>query len=169
MTGIAPLWMPAYIALGSNLEQPVTQVRQAMLLLAQMPTTQAMLESALYRSAPMGPQDQPVYINAVVGLLTQLSPEALLQALQKIEQAMGKTRSSLRWGARIIDLDLLLYADLCLHTPPLQLPHPGLLARNFVIQPLADIAPQLSLPNGITAANWARHLGHQGLECMASA
>jgi 2-amino-4-hydroxy-6-hydroxymethyldihydropteridine diphosphokinase len=162
MTGLG--WVPAYIAVGSNLEQPDWQVRQAFIHLSQLPNTVAHINSSLYRSAPMGPVDQPPYINAVVGLLTQLSAEQLLEEIQGIERHMGKQISSLRWGPRVIDLDLLLYGDQRSDTEQMQLPHPGLLVRNFVMQPLAEIAPNLQLPNKMTAMACAHQLGMAGME-----
>jgi 2-amino-4-hydroxy-6-hydroxymethyldihydropteridine diphosphokinase len=163
-----PVWAPAYIALGSNLNQPVQQVQQAFSQLAQLPATAALLQSSLYQSAPMGPQEQPAFINAVAGLITQLTVHELLSELQRIERNLGKQASSLRWGPRVIDLDLLLFGEQRSANAQLQLPHPGLLLRNFVMTPLAEVAPQLQLPNGKTAAAWAQHLGLHGLHRVAA-
>ena len=160
-------WVPAYIAVGSNLEQPEWQVKQAFKQLSTVPSTAAHINSSLYRSAPMGPVDQPPYINAVVGLITQLTAEQLLQEIQAIERRMGKQISPLRWGPRVIDLDLLLCGDQRSDSEQMQLPHPGLLVRNFVMQPLAEIAPQLQLPNKLTAAICADQLGMAGMERLA--
>ncbi len=157
-------WVPAYVAIGSNLEQPEWQVSQAFTRLSQLKLTAAHVHSSLYRSVAMGPVDQPAYINAVVGLLTQLTAEQLLSELQDIERRMGRQVSSLRWGPRVIDLDLLLYGEQRSDSESMQLPHPGLLLRNFVIQPLAEIAPVLKLPNGVTALVCARQLGWCDLE-----
>lgn len=162
------VWVPAYIAIGSNLEQPLQQVQQAFTYLSKLPTTAAHHASSLYRSAPMGPADQPPYINAVAGFLTQLDAHQLLDALQQIERRMGKQSSALRWGPRVIDLDLLMYGDQRSDTEQLQLPHPGMLQRNFVMQPLADIAPALRMPDGMTAAKRAKELGSAGLERIAT-
>jgi 2-amino-4-hydroxy-6-hydroxymethyldihydropteridine diphosphokinase len=162
------VWVPAYIALGSNLSQPQQQVQLACAQLAQLPACGTLLRSSLYHSAPMGPADQPTYVNAVVGLLTTLPVLELLGQLQNIERVMGKQPPSLHWGARIIDLDLLLYGEQRSDTEQLQLPHPGLLLRNFVLVPLAEIAPQLCLPNGITADAGARKLGMARLERIAA-
>lgn len=159
------VWMPAYIAVGSNLEQPEWQVKQAFVQLSQVPNTVAHINSSLYRSAPMGPVEQPPFINAVVGLLTQLSAEQLLEEIQGIERRMGKQASPLRWGPRVIDLDLVLYGDQRSDSEHMQLPHPGLLIRNFVMQPLAEIAPSLQLPNQVSATVCAQQLGMDGLEC----
>lgn len=156
-------WQPAYIALGSNLGDSCAEVQQAIRSLYELPATCAWQASALYRSAPMGPQDQPAFINAVVGCLTQLTPEVLLAALHGIEQRMGRVRIE-HWGPRIIDLDLLMVGAQRMQTDTLTLPHPGLLERNFVVVPLADIAPTMSLSNGRTVAQHAAMLGQHGLE-----
>lgn len=135
----------AYLGLGSNLEDPVRQVKRALGRLMQLPSTQHLSASRLYRSPPLGPQDQPDYINAVARVDTTLAPLELLHALQAIEREFGRVR--LRpWGERIIDLDLLLYGDTVLATPELTLPHPGIAARAFVLRPLAELAPQLDIP-----------------------
>src|SRR5690242_3010223 len=101
-------WLPAYVALGSNLDEPRRQVEDAFVRLGALPRTRVERVSRLYASRPMGPQDQPEFINAAAGLLTQLSPHEMLVALKDIERAMGRTPPAVRWGARIIDLDLLL-------------------------------------------------------------
>jgi 2-amino-4-hydroxy-6-hydroxymethyldihydropteridine diphosphokinase len=135
----------AYIGLGSNLNDPVGQVRRALGGIAELPESRLAAASRLYRSPPMGPVDQPDFINAVAALETQLAPADLLHALQGIEQAFGRVRLR-RWGERIIDLDLLLYDNLRLDAPELVLPHPGMGERAFVLRPLADIAPELIIP-----------------------
>lgn len=135
---------PAYIGLGSNLDNPVAQVTRAMGALAQLPLCRMTARSPLYRSEPLGPRDQPDYINAVVCLETRLPPKALLSALQAIEQAQQRVRLR-RWGARTLDLDLLLYGDLAQSEPDLILPHPRMHERAFVLYPLGDIAPDLSI------------------------
>lgn len=135
----------AYLGLGSNLADPVRQVRLAFQHLARLPHTRLVSTSRLYLSPPLGPQDQPDYINAVALLETNLAPLELLDALLAIEQAFGRVR--LRpWGERILDLDLLLYDDLVMTTPKLVLPHPGIPARAFVLRPLAELAPELIIP-----------------------
>lgn len=135
----------AYIGLGSNLEDPAAQVRRALHELAALPGTELQRASQLYRSPPMGPPGQPDYINAVAALATRLEPEALLDALQAIEQAHHRRRLQ-RWGPRTLDLDILLYGQAQLHSPRLTVPHPGIAARAFVLQPLAEIAPTLEIP-----------------------
>jgi 2-amino-4-hydroxy-6-hydroxymethyldihydropteridine diphosphokinase len=157
------LWSPAYVAIGSNLSDPARQVRDAFERLAKLAQTHLVARSGLYRSAPLGPQDQPEFVNACAGLVTQLDPEALLQSLMKIESAMGKVTPPVRWGARVIDLDLLIYANERHAGPGLVLPHPGLHARNFVLYPLAEIAPSLMLAGQGRIAELAERVGGHGL------
>lgn len=147
--------MRAYIALGSNLGNPQTQLQRAVDALALLPGSVVVVLSPVYQSPPMylpstvgtTPAEQPDYLNAVVCLDTPLAPLSLLDALQDIEYAQGRLRGE-RWAARTLDLDLLLYGDLELKHERLTLPHPGLPDRQFVLQPLADIAPTLILPDG---------------------
>ncbi len=160
--------MPAYIALGSNLQQPIQQVRRALTELAALDGTRLILQSSLYQSAPLGPQDQPAFVNAVAGLLTQLSAFELLAQLQAIESRMGRQKPIQHWGPRIIDLDILLHGESRSDALELKLPHPGLMLRNFVLVPLAEIAPQLVLPAGGTAAAAAQRVGHDGLQIVAA-
>lgn len=137
----------AYIGIGSNLETPVDQVQQAIQELADLPHCQLLKASSLYASKPMGPQDQPDYINAVVQLGTDFEPLALLDALQELEHIHRRVRKQ-HWGPRTLDLDMLLYNQETINHARLQVPHPGLTQRNFVLYPLAEINSQLSLPNG---------------------
>lgn len=145
MTGVS-----AFIGLGSNLDDPLRQVRTALAELAELPSSRVSAVSSLYRSVPLQgpgvPQDQPDYINAVARLESALTAEALLDALQAIEARHGRVRGSAHWGPRTLDLDILLYGDLRIDTPRLRVPHPGLAERNFVLQPLAEIAPDLDIP-----------------------
>ncbi|TCK19000.1 2-amino-4-hydroxy-6-hydroxymethyldihydropteridine diphosphokinase [Thiogranum longum] len=135
----------AWIGLGSNLNDPARQVNNALAELDQLPRSRLLVCSGLYRSAPMGPQDQPDYINAVAGLATALPAAALLDLLQAIEQAHRRVRGE-HWGPRTLDLDILLYGDERIETPGLKVPHPGMVERNFVLAPLAEVAPQLLVP-----------------------
>jgi 2-amino-4-hydroxy-6-hydroxymethyldihydropteridine diphosphokinase len=160
-------WTPAYIALGSNLAEPATQVKYALKALAHLPATQLIRRSSLYESQPMGPQSQPMFINAVAALLTQQTAQQLLIELQQIEKTMGRLTSSERWGPRVIDLDILMFGETQSMTNTLQLPHPGMLLRDFVMQPLAEIAPHLAMPNGASAAQVAQALGSDGLQRLA--
>ena len=142
----------AYIGLGSNLQDPVAQIERAFAELAALPGTELTARSPLYKSPPMGPQDQPDFVNAAAALATDLAPDALLQALLGIERTHGRRRDGTRWGPRSLDLDLLLYGDRVLPGPGLVLPHPGLHERSFVLYPLADIAPQQRVPGHGTVA-----------------
>lgn len=136
-----------YIGIGSNLEDPLQQVQNAIIELAQLPASQLVKSSSLYRSKPLGPKDQPDFINAVIALETQLPPLSLLDALQALELQYGRVRTS-HWGPRTLDLDVLLYDQQQLQTERLILPHPGLKNRIFVLKPLMEIAPELVLPSG---------------------
>ncbi len=153
----------AYIGLGSNLDDPVRQLRRALAALARLPETHLAGYSRFYRSVPLGPQDQPDYVNAVAALDTTLDAEALLDALQAIETAQGRVRT-LRWGPRTLDLDMLLYGNEVLATPRLTVPHPGLAERSFVLYPLAELATDLALPDGRTLAGLLNHCDRSGLE-----
>lgn len=136
----------AYVGLGSNLAQPVQQVKTALAELAELPGSSLLATSSLYQSEPMGPSDQPDYINAVAALETKLSPTDLLVELQALENRHDRVRQQ-HWGPRTLDLDLLLYADQQINSPDLSVPHPGLAERNFVLIPLYEIAPDLRLPD----------------------
>jgi 2-amino-4-hydroxy-6-hydroxymethyldihydropteridine diphosphokinase len=138
-----------YIALGSNQQQPEAQLRQAVSAISQLADSQLGPLSHCYRSAAIGPGEQPDYLNAVLQLDTRLTPEALLDALQAIENRQGRTRT-VRWGPRTLDLDILLYGTLALSTDRLQIPHPRMAQRNFVLYPLLDVAgANLMLPDGL--------------------
>ena len=138
-------WRPAYIALGSNLDDPPLQVRRALDELAGIEGVRMILCSDLYASDPLGPPGQPRYVNAVAGVLTTLEPRALLTAMLEVERRMGRVRAQ-RWGPRRIDLDLICMAGVRVEEPGLTLPHPEVPERNFVLYPLAEIAPSLELP-----------------------
>lgn len=139
----------AYIGLGSNLGDSVQTLRSALQRLAQHPSISVSKTSSFYRSKPVGPQDQPDYVNAVAELETDLTALKLLHVLLSIETAHGRVRdAALRWGARTLDLDLLLYDKVQLDVPNLRVPHPFLTEREFVVIPLLEIAPQLRLPSG---------------------
>ena len=153
-----------YIALGSNLGDPVRQARTAIALLSGMPELSLQAVSSLYRSAPMGPQDQPDYINAVIALETSLTPLALLDLLQRIELEHGRERKDERWGPRTLDLDILLYGQEIINNPRLTVPHYGMKLREFVIYPLLEIAPQLMLPCGSSLLSLAAQCDRNGLE-----
>lgn len=138
----------AYVGLGSNLENPLQQVTDALRELQAIPNSQLLEHSKLYRSDPVGPPGQPDYINAVACLETSLEPEQLLDQLQAIEQAHDRVRIQ-HWGPRTLDLDLLLFGDQIINTERLIVPHAFMCERSFVLYPLAEIAPDLHLPNGV--------------------
>lgn len=153
-----PLWCAAYIGVGSNLNDPATRVTTAIESLAAIEQTVGVTRSRLYRSPPMGPQDQPDYVNAVAAVLSCLPPETLLLRLQQIEDAHGRDRSTPRWGPRTLDLDLLLMADTRRDDERLTLPHPGIADRAFVLFPLMEIAPALWVPGAGRVSELARAL-----------
>jgi 2-amino-4-hydroxy-6-hydroxymethyldihydropteridine diphosphokinase len=135
-----------YIGLGSNLEDPVAQVLDAVEELEMIPDSILVERSSLYRGKPMGPADQPDYVNAVVVMDTLLSPTDFLQALTRIEDLQGRARDGEKWGPRIIDLDLLMYGKQKINTPDLTVPHPGMHERDFVIVPLSEVAGDVNIP-----------------------
>lgn len=136
----------AWIGIGSNLDGPADHVRWAIDALADLPETERLAASPLYGSAPMGPADQPDYVNAVVRLRTTLAPHALLDELQRLETEAGRVRDGERWGPRVLDLDLLLFGERRIADERLRVPHPGVGERIFVLRPLADLAPALTVP-----------------------
>ncbi|MEA3277991.1 MAG: 2-amino-4-hydroxy-6-hydroxymethyldihydropteridine diphosphokinase [Pseudomonadota bacterium] len=140
-TDLAPQRVAAYIGIGSNLGNPEFQVRRALAVLEHLDACRLTAVSPLYRTSPVGPQDQPDYVNAVARLRTGLTPRALLAALQDIELAQDRCRDGTRWGPRTLDLDILLYGDERIESPGLQIPHPQLANRAFVLVPLTDVAP----------------------------
>ncbi|MGH8216589.1 MAG: 2-amino-4-hydroxy-6-hydroxymethyldihydropteridine diphosphokinase [Rhodanobacteraceae bacterium] len=135
----------AYVALGSNLDDPEVQVERGFAALSAMRRTVLQERSRLYRTPPWGVVDQPDFINAVAALETSLAPRELLDALLAIEADAGRVRG-VRYGPRTLDLDLLLYGDCELREPGLQIPHPRLHERAFVLLPLVDLAPDLEVP-----------------------
>jgi 2-amino-4-hydroxy-6-hydroxymethyldihydropteridine diphosphokinase len=140
------VWVPAYLGVGSNLDAPRTQVERGIDALAELPRTQLIRCSRLYQTAPVGPQDQPHFVNAVVAVLTQLSAHELLTALKAMEARLGRGRPVVRWGPRVIDFDLLVFGPHCIDTEMLKVPHPGVGTRGFVLTPFLDVAPDLEVP-----------------------
>lgn len=128
------------------MDEPVTQVRQAIQELGELNQSKLIKSSSLYESKPMGPSNQPDYVNAVVSIKTELEPLMLLDALQMIETGHGRVRNSLRWGPRTLDLDILLFGQKVINQPRLIIPHPGLHERAFVMYPLQEICPELNIP-----------------------
>ncbi|MDU5453882.1 2-amino-4-hydroxy-6-hydroxymethyldihydropteridine diphosphokinase [Pseudescherichia vulneris] len=148
-----------YIALGSNLASPLTQVNAAIAALGNIPDSRIVAVSGLYRTPPLGPQDQPDYLNAAVALETSLAPEALLDHTQRIELDQGRVRKAERWGPRTLDLDIMLFGNETLATPRLTVPHYDMKNRGFMLWPLFEIAPELHFPDGETLASVLAHLG----------
>jgi 2-amino-4-hydroxy-6-hydroxymethyldihydropteridine diphosphokinase len=143
----AARWLPAYVALGSNLDDPVRQVERAFDALATaIPDTRLVSRSGLYRTPPMGPVEQPDFVNAAAGLLTRLDAPTLLRELKALETRLGRAAPVVRWGPRLIDLDLLVHGSTQIAEETITVPHPGLAERAFVLVPLADIAPSLVVP-----------------------
>ncbi len=153
----------AYIAIGSNLADPVAQAKSAIEVLKQHPDLNVVAVSSLYSSTPMGPQDQPDNINAVIAVETMLSPLALLDCTQSIEQEHGRVRKAERWGPRTLDLDIVLYGDLEHHCERLTVPHYGMKVREFVLYPLAEIAPELVLPDHTQLKSLLEQVDRNGL------
>ncbi|NOY63717.1 MAG: 2-amino-4-hydroxy-6-hydroxymethyldihydropteridine diphosphokinase [Gammaproteobacteria bacterium] len=153
-----------YIGLGSNLDDPVAQLKRGFVALDSLPASCCMRRSSLYRSAPLGPAGQPDYINAVAELETALSAQELLAQLQAIEAHHGRVRGGERWAARVLDLDILLYADVRMHDAVLTIPHAEMLAREFVLYPLFEIAPALEIPGAGNLKQWVERCPARGLE-----
>ncbi len=140
-----------FVGLGSNLADPAAQLGRAIAELAALPNTTLVAQSPFYASKPVGPQDQPDYVNGAAWLNTSLTPHVLLDHLQNIEQAHGRERLQ-HWGPRTLDLDVLLFGQQTLNDDRLTVPHAQLSQRDFALQPLLDLNPKLTLPNGTTLA-----------------
>ena len=153
----------AYIGLGSNLDNPRDQVVDAFQELAETDDIRLVARSSLYLSEPLGPQDQPDFINAVAAIETTLAPQSLLEVLQAIEQKHARKRER-HWGPRTLDLDLLLYDDEHIRHPDLRVPHPGIAERSFVLLPLQEIAPELVIPGLGSVRGLLQKLGNPVLE-----
>jgi 2-amino-4-hydroxy-6-hydroxymethyldihydropteridine diphosphokinase len=143
---VTALWTPAYIAIGSNLDDPFSQVRSAFARLGQIPVTRVIAQARLYRTRPLGSEPQPDFINSMAGLLTQLSARELLSELKALERAIGREQPIVRWGPRRIDFDISVFGDQVIAEDDLTVPHAGVPHRNFVLYPLSDIAPTLLIP-----------------------
>ncbi len=157
-----------FLALGSNLVEPLQQAIAARQALTASTQIHLLAASSLYRSRPMGPQDQPDYLNAVVHISTQLSPLELLDFTQNIERQQGRVRKQQRWGPRTLDLDILLYDQQVINSPRLTVPHYGMKQREFVLLPLAEIAEDLCLPDGSSVAQLAESIDNNGLQVFKS-
>jgi len=156
----------AFIALGSNLQQPEQQVLKACQEIKSLPKTRLIKSSSLYRTAPVGYDDQPDFINAVVQVETDLTPREFLRALQALENSHGRERPFPN-APRVLDLDLLLYGNMVMSTEELTLPHPRMHERGFVLLPLAEIAPDLKLARYGKVTELAKNCAAQGVEKMA--
>jgi 2-amino-4-hydroxy-6-hydroxymethyldihydropteridine diphosphokinase len=154
----------AYIGLGSNLADPEQQIRNAVVNIEQIKDCELTKVSSLYFSRPMGPQDQPDYMNAVAELETSLSAIALLDQLQLIENKAGRVRKDNRWGPRVLDLDILLFDNQTIKTERLIVPHYGLKEREFVLIPLDEINHQLLLPSGESVERLRINIDANGLK-----
>lgn len=155
--------MISYIGIGSNQEEPIKQAKSAIEALKKLPKTQLTKCSSLYSSKPMGPQDQPDYVNAVAELETQLSALELLDALQEIEQSQGRVRKENRWGPRTLDLDIILYDDKQINNSRLTIPHYGMKVREFVLYPLFEIAADIVLPDGTLLSQLIKSCDKNGI------
>ena len=153
----------AFIGLGANLGDPAAAIGDACDALAALPDTRLTACSPLYRSAPVGVSGQPDYINAVARLETRLAPEALLEALLRIEAGAGRTRE-FHMAPRTLDMDLLLHGETRIDTPTLHLPHPRMHLRAFVLRPLADLAPELMIPGVGRVADLLPAVADQAIE-----
>ncbi len=160
-------WLPAYVALGSNLSDPERQIDAAFTELEKLDDTWLVARSALWKNPPLGPHDQPDFVNAAAGLLTTRTPRDFLDALKDIERRMGRAEPVVRWGPRVIDLDLLVFGDRRIDEPGLTLPHPGLPQRNFVLYPLAEFAAELWVPGLGRVRTLQRKATGEGLERLA--
>ena len=154
----------AFIGVGSNLADPKKQVCQAICAVDQLAKINVTKVSSLYVSKPMGPQDQPDYVNAVFELSTPLSAHELLDQLQATENSAGRVRKENRWGARILDLDILLFNQSVINDERLTVPHYGMKEREFVLLPLAEIAPDLILPDGDVLSELSNNIARNSLE-----
>jgi len=152
----------AFVALGSNLDDPSGHIRRAFEALAGLPKTRLVRRSSLYRNPPSGYRDQPDFVNAVAQIETRLGPRELLDQVLAIEQVHGRVRAAPN-GPRTLDLDILLYGDRTVHEPGLTIPHPRMLERAFVLVPLAEIAPDATLPGSGRAVDLARTVNASGL------
>lgn len=164
---LSTIWHEAYIGLGSNLEQPVEQIKQAVISITALEEVSVIACSPLYSSTPVGPADQPDYINAVLKISTSYSALNLLDRLQSIENSQGRKRL-IRWGARTLDLDILLFDQEIINTEKLVIPHRELANRCFVLYPLADIADNnLSIPGFGVLADLLAKCPSDGLSRLA--
>lgn len=158
------IWQPVYIGIGSNLADPVKNVTTAVQVLDRLQRTHLVQCSSLFKNPPLAGMDQPDYINAVAAILTLLSPQDLLDSLQRIENDHGRNRDAPKWASRTLDLDILVYADLKLNSDTLTIPHIHMAERKFVLGPLNEIAPTLQIPGLARVSALAAQIDLTGLE-----
>ena len=166
MTATADRWRPAYVGIGSNLDDPAARVTAAIDALSARPDVRAFAASSLWCSAPVGTGPQPDYVNAVAGFLWRGEPASLLEVLLDTERWHGRTRDGVRWAPRRLDLDLLMVSDLVIDSPRLTLPHPRMTERAFVLRPLAEIAPCLDVPGAAAVSALLTAVASQRIERM---
>jgi 2-amino-4-hydroxy-6-hydroxymethyldihydropteridine diphosphokinase len=157
-----------FIGLGSNLKEPAAQLARAVSALATLPETALVAQSPFYASRPVGPQDQPDFVNGAVWLRTSLRPHQLLDELQSIEQKHGRERLR-HWGPRTLDLDILVFGDQVLDDERLTVPHRELPNRDFALQPLLDLKADLTLPDGTAIAQLRGQCPDNGLRKLPPA
>ena len=155
--------MKAWLGLGSNLQQPVVQLRQALARLDDADGLEVLRVSSFYRTPPWGDEQQDDFINAVAEIETSLDPIPLLRTLQSLENAMGRQRSGRRWGPRLIDIDLLLYGDQQYHSADLEVPHPRMHERAFVLIPLSELDAELEIPGHGAVTGLLQPLDESGI------
>jgi 2-amino-4-hydroxy-6-hydroxymethyldihydropteridine diphosphokinase len=160
--------MDAWIGLGSNLGNPRARLKEALLQLEKTPGLKLRKISGFYRTAPWGKLDQDDFINAVAMIETELQPGELLDVLLQIERQMGRDRSTGRWGPRCIDLDLLTYDDLVMKSPGLEIPHPRMHLRAFVLRPLLELDPDFMIAGKRSAKEYLSGLDNQGIEYIGA-
>jgi 2-amino-4-hydroxy-6-hydroxymethyldihydropteridine diphosphokinase len=159
-------WSPAYIGVGSNLDGPREHVAQGLSELGALEKTKLIAVSKFYRTAPVGPQDQPHYVNAVAGLLTQQNALELLLSLKSLEKKLGRDEPVVRWGPRVIDFDLLALGSERIDSETLKVPHPGIPQRAFVLVPWSEVAPHFSIPGMGNVSSLCARVDASGVEAM---
>jgi len=157
-----------FLGLGANLNAPLEQIKNATTALSKHENIQLIASSSLYGSKPMGPQDQPDYVNSVVAIETNLSALALLDITQKIELDFGRVRKENRWGPRTLDIDIILFKGKEIENERLTVPHYGMKTREFVLYPLHEVAPELCLPCGTELTELLKTIDKNGLTILAT-
>lgn len=155
----------AYLSLGANLGDKAANMRQAVRLIAANESCTVVAASSLYVTSPVGVEDQPDFLNAVVAVSTTLTPSELLDLCREIEKKIGRKRT-IRWGPRVIDIDILLYEGVDIAENDLTVPHPHMMERAFVLAPLAEIAPELVVPGGVTAREAVENVDGGGVRIV---